>query len=297
MKKSIIYAGIAIMAVLPAGSLQAQSSISKVLDAFTKTAKDNPNDTSSADLTMKALGNLAGGGGVSAADSVAAVKSFTTAKGGNGVFYQYITTIVTKQGTNNDTSATYFTTGGEGRKEMNLPGMMGVKGRNSMTLLAHASQPQYSLTIDAGNKTYSLNVIDTSLINSGISSYKATKIGSETVQGYNCMHARLVSTTGSGMFKSTSTTDVWTSTDVPGYSIYKAGMAIHNSTPAMIRALEQVGCGGFLVRMAIQGKDYSSNMVLVKAQQKSFPASLFQVPAGYTEVKQNIFSHMMETKK
>ncbi len=40
------------------------ASTKKVLGAFAKAAQQNPNDTSSADVTMKALGILAGGGGV-----------------------------------------------------------------------------------------------------------------------------------------------------------------------------------------------------------------------------------------
>lgn len=282
----------------PASVIGDTTPLSKVFSAFAKAAKDNPNDTSSADLTMKALGNLMGGGGVSRADSMTAIKSFTSAKGGSGVFYQYVTIITSKQrGTNNDTTTKYFTADGEGRQEMNLPGMMGVKGANTLIILAHVNQPRYSLILDASDKTYSLNVIDTSLINSGVGDYKITKIGAETVQGYNCIHAKMVSTVGSGMFKSTSTMDIWTSKDVPGYAILKKTMTMQNVTPKMMQALEQAGCGGFFVKMSSQGKDFSMNMMLIKAQQQNFPASAFCIPAGYTESKQNMMFHMMQGAK
>src|SRR6201995_3680393 len=49
------------------------ASTNRVLNAFAKAAADNPNDTSASSLTMKALGNLTGGGGVSRADSIAAI--------------------------------------------------------------------------------------------------------------------------------------------------------------------------------------------------------------------------------
>lgn len=279
MKKELSFAGITIVAVLYTGTMHAQSSVGKVLDAFAKTAKDNPNDTSSAELTMKALGNLMGGGGVSAADSVTAIKSFMSAKGGSGVHYQYATTIVSKQGTNTDTSAIYFTNSGDGRSDMNLPGMMGVKGKNKLIILAHAGQPHYSLTLDASNKTYSLNVIDTALINSdGISHYQVTKVGNETIQGYNCTHAKMVSTAGSGMFKSSITTDIWTSAAVPGYSLLKYGMAIGHTTPAMMQALEKAGCAGFLVKMTSQGKDVSSQTIFPLPFSRSLLAILNQKP-------------------
>jgi hypothetical protein len=83
---------------------------------------------------------------------------------------------------------------------------------------------------------YSLNVIDTSLINNRIEKYQVTKIGNENVHGYNCTHAKLVTTSGSGLFKSSGTMDVWMSVDVPGYSTYKKEM-LQNVTPAMMQAL------------------------------------------------------------
>jgi hypothetical protein len=260
------------------------SPFARVISAFAKAAKDNPDDTSSADVTIKALGNLMGGGGVSSADSASAIKSFTTANGGNGFYYQTVTTTVSKQmGSNKDTSSIYFTAAGEGRKETNLAGMMGIQGGNALVVLSHANQSRYSIVVDATNKTYSLTVIDTSLINSNGENYHVTKIGNETVQGFNCIHSKLVSTSGSGMFKSSSTMDVWTSTDVPGYALLKKAMMMHNVTPKMMQALEQAGCAGYFVKINMQGKDFSMNMELIKAAQKNFPSSLFRIPAGYTE--------------
>jgi hypothetical protein len=275
MTKNLIHSGIITITMFYAGSLHAQT-----------------------ESIAKMLGNMVGGGGVSAADSVKATKSFLSAKGGSGVYYQYITTMTSKQrGTNYDTSNIYFTNSGEGRSEMNLPGMMGMKGGNTMITLAHADQRQYSLTLDASDKTYSLNVIDTSLINRTGSNYQVTKIGNENILGYNCTHAKVVSNMGSGMFKSSSTMDIWTSTDIPGYAIIKDKMTVQNMTPSMMRALAQAGCAGFFVKMIAQGKDYSMTMTLVKAQQKNFPAAMFQVPAGYTESKENMFSRMMGAKQ
>jgi len=199
-------------------------------------------------------------------------------------------------GTHNDTTTTIFTSGGEARSEMNLAALMGVKGGTTLLTLQHVNQPHYSLTLDASNKTYSLNVIDTSLINSGALNYKVTKIGNETVQGYNCTHAKLVSTAGSGAFKSSTTMDVWTSTDVPGYALLKKAMTMQNVTPKMMQALNQAGCGGFFVKMTSQSKDYSMNMTLIKTQEKNFPASMFTIPAGYTQSNENMMYHMMGGK-
>ncbi|MEP6684193.1 MAG: DUF4412 domain-containing protein [Parafilimonas sp.] len=268
-----------------------------VLGAFAKAAQDNPNDTSGADLAMKALGNLTGGGGVSAADSADAIKNYMTANGGSGIYYEYAIETNTKQnGAAKSTSKMYLTSNGEGRSEMNLAAIMGAKNGSPLVVIGRMNQPHYSVILDDENKAYSLNVIDTSLINMVHEKYQVTKLGNETVNGYNCIHAKLISTTGSGMFKSSSTEDIWTSVDVPGYALLKKATLQQNVTPGMMKALDDAGCGGFFVKMtAGDGKDYSMTMQLTKADKQSFSSSMFKIPAGYTESKGNLmFGNMMQ---
>ncbi len=265
------------------------SSVNKVLGAFAKAAQDNPNDTSSADLTMKALGNLVGGGGVSAADSAAAIKEYTSATGGAGIYYEYTIDVKTKQNSGSQSvSRMYMTNGGEGRSEMNIAAMMGARQSGAMVVIGRASHPTYSITLDDDEKSYSLNVIDTSLINGVDKNCRVTKIGDETVQGYHCIHVRMTTTYGSGMFKSASEEDIWTSVDVPGYAIMKKTMMQQNVTPQLFKALEAAGCAGFVVKMSSGGKNYSMTMQLTKAEKQNFPASLFKIPAGYTESSGNL---------
>ena len=267
-----------------------------VIGAFAKTARDNPNDTSMSDLFGKSMGNLTGGGGVSLADSIAAIKTYETAKGGSGIYYEYSIESHTKErGTVNSTSKMYLTNNGEGRSEMNLAAMMGAKNGSPLIVIGRMQQPHYSIIVDDANKEYSLNVIDTAFINSVREKYQATKVGNETVNGYNCTHAKLVSTTGSGMFKSTSTEDIWTSTDVPGYDMVKKATLQQNITPGMMKALNDAGCGGFFVKMTSSDKHYSMTMQLAKAEKQSFPASMFKIPSGYSESKSNLmFGNMMQ---
>lgn len=257
------------------------SGFSRVLGAFARTAQENPNDTNQADLVMKSLGRLTGGNGVSSQDSAAAIKSFMTAGGGSGVLYETITTITSKQGNTRDTNSIWLTSSGEGRSEMRIPIPGAVTPK--FVVIGRANQPTYSIMLDAANRTYSLNIIDTALINSGIDKYQVTRVGTETVAGYSCIHTKIVQTTGSGMFKSTTTMELWTSTAVPGYAMYSKLITFQSSTGGLLGALNKAGAGGFLVRMtAGNGKDVSMTMQLWKAEQKSFPASLFAIPAGYT---------------
>jgi Domain of unknown function (DUF4412) len=246
--------------------------------------------------TMKALAMLIGGGGVSAADSAAAIKSFMTASGGSGYFFQYQITMNSKKGVSKDTSTSWFTSSGNGRAEMriNYPGVMSGK----IITIAHATQRQYSVMLDPDDRTYSLNVIDTALINSGGGeNYQVTRVGSETVGGYSCIHSKVVSTMGSGMFKSTSSFDIWTSTSVPGYALFKKMGSLENVKPKMMVALDNAGAGGFFVKMTSGDKDYSFTMLLTRADAQSFPASMFEIPSGYTKSQETMMSQMMKGAK
>jgi hypothetical protein len=257
------------------------SGMGRVLGAFARTAAENPNDTNTADLLAKSLGRIAGGDGVSAADSAKAIRSFMTASGGSGVLYQMLTTTTSARGNTRDTSSTWLTDGGEGRSEMRIPipGTVTPKFVN----IGRVTEPTYSVMLDANAKTYSLNIIDTALLHSGLEKYQVTRIGAETVAGYPCIHSRIVTTTGSGAFKSTSTMDLWTSTSVPGYATYSKLMTFQSSTGGMQGALNKAGAGGYLVKLtAGDGKEYSMTMLLMKAQQGNFPASLFEIPSGYS---------------
>ena len=268
----------------------------KVLNAFSKAVQQNPNDTSAADITIKALGNLVGGGGVSAADSAAAIKSFMTGTGGSGVVYQYITTMTSKKnGTTKDTTTAYLTNSGDGRSEMrfNFPGA----SANKMISIARAPQPKYVVMLYPDSKTYSLTVIDTSLINSGRETYTVTKVGNEVIQGYPCVHSRLTSSPNSRFANSSTTFDIWTSTAVPGYSLIQKVESLENLKPGMMQALYQAGCGGSFVKMSSTRPDFSMEMLLTKAEMKAFPASMFAIPEGYTESKENMIYHMVPAKK
>jgi Domain of unknown function (DUF4412) len=271
------------------------SATNSVLGAFAKAAAANPNDTSSADLTMKALGLLTGGGGVSPQDSMAAINNYKTASGGNGIHYEYSITISGKKiATTKDSSHIYFTNIGEGRAEMRIP-MPGVQ-MNRMISIGRFNLPKYAIMLYPDSRTYSLNIIDTSLLKSR-QTYHVTGIGTETVQGYSCIHSKLVSTSGSGLFKSTSTTDIWTCSSVPGYSLFKKMSSLQTTQTGMISALENAGCGGIFVKFVVSGKNASVEEVLIKAEESKFSEDLFRIPSGYTESKDNMFSHMLPPAK
>ena len=270
---------------------QASSTTNKAIDKTTGIGSNNNKtpDTSAAGM-MKMLGVFTGGGGVSAADSVTAINSFKQGSGGSGFSYQYLMTATSKKGTVKDTSYRWLTNDGEGRSEMKIlmPGVASGK----LIVIGHAAQPHYSILLDPDNKGYSLAVIDTALINSRQTTYKVTRVGNETVDGYPCVHVKLTSTTGSGLFKSSSTEDLWTSTSVPGYALY-VKLSDQTVSYGMMQALQQAGAAGTMVKMAASGKDYSMSYDLIEAKSGSYPASLFTIPDGYTNNHKTIMEYML----
>jgi hypothetical protein len=217
---------------------------------------------------------------ISPADSAAAIKSFMTGTGGSGLIYQYHI-VYTFKGKNNkdsvvsDTLSTVITDGHNVHSDL---GMLGTR----MQVIGHAGMPRYSVLLYPDTKNFVFNIIDTAAINSGgTTTYQVIKVGNETVLGYNCIHSKMTTTTAGQ--RSGITQDIWTCAAVPGYTDLKKMTLNQNVTPKMMQALEQAGCGGAFVKMDMQAKGFSMDMQLIAAERKTFPASMFQIPAGYTQ--------------
>ena len=61
-------------------------------------------------------------------------------------------------------------------------------------------------------------------------------------------------------------------------------MANAHVTVKMLQLLQQAGCDGFVVKVSGESQQMSFQMVLMTAERKNFPASIFVIPAGYTEM-------------
>ena len=217
---------------------------------------------------------------ISPADSAAAIKNFMSGTGGSGLLYQYRVVYTFKKGnkdsTSSDTLSTAVTDGHNIRTDLNFVGAR-------MQVIGLAGMPRYSVRVFPDSKTYIFNIIDTAAINSGGGMvYQVTKIGSERVLGYNCIHSRMA-IYPAGAKSAGTTEDIWTSVDVPGYADFKKLALNQNATPKMTQALEEAGCGGSFVKVEMQSKIISMDMQLITAERKNFPASMFQIPPGYTQ--------------
>lgn len=266
----------------------------RVLGGFGKAAQDNPNDTSMSDLLSKGLGNILGGNGVSAEDSAKAISVFkSTGNSGNTkcVYFEITNSISTDDGkTSSNTSKEWFTSDGRFRGEINIAGMIaGAAGYQMKTkpvvMISRVNMPNYSVTVNDEDKTYSLNVIDQALLDKDEKKYKAYVIGSENVNGYSCKHAVVK---GNKMVM-----DMWLSTDVPGYDIYKKAAASSSAGIDFMSALKAAGIEGFPVKIFIENN--SASMTLTKATYVGVSNSFFEIPSNYSKAANNgIITNLMQ---
>lgn len=267
----------------------------RVLGGFAKAAQDNPNDTNMSDLIAKSLGNIMGGNGVSAEDSAKALAAFkSTGISGNTlcIYFELTNTITTDKGkTSSGTSKQWFTGDGRGRGEMNLAGMIAAAAgyqlnAKPVVVISRADMPNYSVTLDDEDKSYSLNIIDQALLDKAGEGYTAHVIGNESVNGYSCKHAVVK---GNQMVM-----DIWMSTGVPGYDVYKKAEAAAGSADgSFISALKAAGIDGVPVKI-IEEKS-SLSITLTKATYVGLSNSFFEIPSGYTQAANNgIITNLMK---
>jgi len=113
--------------------------------------------------------------------------------------------------------------------------------------------------------------------------YSVKVLGSERVLGYGTKHV-LLSRPGDK-----SEMEAWTTKDLLGltYESMKGLMRRPaQDEGSMMKALKDAGAEGFFVKMVTREKGKTeplTTMELTKAEKKSLPASLFEVPAGYTK--------------
>lgn len=224
--------------------------------------------------------------GISPGDSLAAIKHFMTATASEGLLFQYVDTYVFRQkqrdSTARDTMSVAIADNHNIRTQLGLLGMQ---------VIGHGDLPGYSVLLYPQSRTYLLNVVDTAAINSGgKETYRVTRVGNETLQGYRCAHVKLTISYGKGV---DVTEDLWVSMDVPGYAAFKKMATMQQLTPKMMAALDQAGCPGMFVKMQMQSTAFSMSMLLVSADRKSFPGSLFQIPSGYTRANNHVVPRRM----
>jgi hypothetical protein len=222
----------------------------------------------------------------------------TSASTGSGddMYYELTTTTSGKDIAINATTKMYVSSKGAMRTEMNMTNSAsGHKNPVLMVHIGHTDKPNKSISIDNEKKTYTVNHINPADLNTGEKMQSTvTKVGEEKILGFNCVHARIISKKTLGNFYlQADTIDLWKSNDVPMQSNVKelfnqfesrSGNTMYS--PDATAQLKQMGCDGFTVKMQMGSKDVSMVMQLTKVEHRDLPASMFEIPAGYTEVKE-----------
>lgn len=159
----------------------------------------------------------------------------------------------------------------------------GAPAQVKMVMLAKLPSPDKVYLINDANRTYS--VWDTKSArqerkDDPKETYTVEKLGTDRVAGYPCQSVRVTSSKGSAF-------DVCVTKEFGGSSDWLAAMNRHDpNASSWLKALKDGGIEGSPIRWSIRRKgspEPTMVMELVRADKKSLPAALFEVPAGYQE--------------
>ncbi|MBS1495801.1 MAG: DUF4412 domain-containing protein [Bacteroidetes bacterium] len=187
----------------------------------------------------------------------------------------------------------YLSHTGKGRVEMYK--MNDGKPSLIMIGISDMNKPTQSILIDDSAKTYSINKIDTAKSEDNIldkhTTYAVAKVGNETIQGLNCVHAQIIKTmkfSGIQSFmNSNDTTDLWMTKDIPMPAAMQSkfaksmGIAYNND---VANQLLQMDCTGFPVKFQMHSEKSSVISNLTKISHDNFSESMFEIPKDYKEI-------------
>jgi hypothetical protein len=155
----------------------------------------------------------------------------------------------------------------------------------AMTMLARKADPGKVYMLNAAKKTYS--VVDTgkSVEQRGKTRkepFTVKKLGTDTVAGLPCQNVLLTSSDGTEI-------EVCAAKELAASSDWLA--SLNRRSPegaAWLTALKKQGIEGFPVRWVTRKKGSTqplTTMEMTHLEKKALPASLFDVPAGYTQTQ------------
>ena len=155
-----------------------------------------------------------------------------------------------------------------------------------MTMISKLADPDHLYLINDRNKTYS--VMDLTKMREEMKNkdpklnetFTVQKLGGDTVAGLSCQKALLTSSKGTQI-------EVCMTKDISASSQWFSAISRRQSEAvSWMATLKDNGVEGFPVRWKVRPKDSKSGgitMELTRFEKKSFPASVFEVPAGYKQ--------------
>lgn len=158
-----------------------------------------------------------------------------------------------------------------------------------MTTLMKFANPDVMYMINDESRTYSeMNLKETresvAKMRTEKEPYTVKVLGSERVLGYSTKHVLL------SRPSERSEMEIWTTKDILGLN-YESMRGLmrrdaNRDEGTIAKALHDAGADGFFARMITREKgkpEPTSTMELTRAEKKSVPGSLFEIPPGYTK--------------
>ena len=185
------------------------------------------------------------------------------------------------------TGRTYVSTvGWRTEMEMQMPRMQEATGKGSyrITMLGKLADPDKVYSINDEQKTYA--VIDVKKTREAAGrqaeeTYTVKKLGGDTVAGYACEKVLITSSKGNEI-------EGCATKEIRGSSAWLTSLqrGRGGAYGGWVRALRDAGVGEVLIRFVTHDKDTGKEnmrMELVRAEKKSVPSSMFEIPPGYKE--------------
>ena len=153
------------------------------------------------------------------------------------------------------------------------------------SVITKASQPDQAYVINHQAKNYTVLNLKTAaeqamLLNFD-SNYKLTKIGKQTIKGYNCEHISLTS--------STEKLELWVTRDLGNFSTFRI-LQTQNprlSNTSLSKTLNNAGIEGFPVKLVQYNDNGKYDMEIMQIRPKALSPSVFNIPDGYQKVTNN----------
>lgn len=155
--------------------------------------------------------------------------------------------------------------------------------RVTMTMLTRKAEPGQVYMLNEERKTYFVfnsKKAAEQAARMPPETFTVKKLGTEKVAGFSCSNALLTSSSGSEI-------EVCIAKDLAASSDFLAAMDRRQADAASwLTALKAQGIEGFPIRWVIRKKGSTealASMEITKIEKKALSASLFELPAGYTE--------------
>jgi hypothetical protein len=160
-------------------------------------------------------------------------------------------------------------------------------------VLVREDTPDKVYQIDDSRQTYSvMDVADIRKMaaeHADPDPWSVTKLGEETILGYKTQHVRVT--------HGQTAMEMWNARDLMDYETYSRMQARQPGAEGLYKALKDAGADGVPLRSRVTGqKGVTVNMEVVRIEKKQLAASVFEIPAGYTETQGGMMGGMSGPK-